>query len=328
MTKIMTPNKTTFPALKEKQQWKLHEKVEHSLKRIKEFYDHVDGKFYISFSGGVDSVVLLHLVRRLYPDTMAVFSNTTNEFPEILSFVKTVPNVHWVYPRMTFTDVMKRYGFPLVSKKVSRSITDLKNPTERNKNVRNLYLTGMNRKGEFVPSFKLAQKWLKLIDAPFSITSKCCDILKKEPIDRFTKKSGLYAFIGTMADDSNTRLQSYLKYGCNAFTCSDSTSRPLSIWTKQDIRDYISIHNLPYSSIYDDKVLSDGTIVKGEHNTGCQYCAFGAHLEKDRFLRLSLRRPKQFEAMMKQQNNGVSFRTALSFVGVYVPQKNLFGVYE
>lgn len=325
MTKIMTEPKTTFSALQEKQRWNLYQKVEHSLNRIREFYEHVDGKVYVSFSGGVDSVVLLHLVRTLYPDCIAVFSNTTNEFPEILSFVKKTPNVIWVYPKMTFTQVIKKYGFPLVSKKVSRSITDLKNPTDKNFNVRNLYLTGMNQKGEYVASFKLAKKWLKLIDAPFSITSKCCDILKKEPFNRFEKQSGFCAFIGTMADDSNTRLQSYLKHGCNVHSNTRPMSRPLSIWTKQDVWDYIRINNLEYSSIYDDKILEDGSVVKGEHNTGCQYCAFGAHLEKDRFVRLSLRRPKQFEAMMKQENNGVSFSSALKFVGVALPQKNLSG---
>lgn len=310
--------KTTFVALQEKQHYPLWKKVQHSQMRIKEFYEHVDGKVYISFSGGVDSVVLLHLVRSLYPDTVAVFSNTTNEFPEILSFVKKVPNVTWVYPKMTFTEVIKKYGFPLVSKKVARSIHDLRNPTDKNHNVRNLYLTGMNRKGAFVPSFKLAKKWLKLINAPFDITSKCCDVLKKEPFDRFERETNLCAFIGTMADDSNTRLQSYLKHGCNVHSDSRPMSRPLSIWTKQDIWDYILVNNLVYSSIYDDKTLSDGTIVKGEHNTGCQYCAFGAHLEKDRFIRLSLRRPKQYLAMMKQTNKGVAFSEALKFVGVNI----------
>lgn len=317
LPKMMYEQKTTLSALKEKQSYPLWLKVEHSKMRISEFYSKVNGEVFVSFSGGVDSVVLLHLVRSLYPDCKAVFSNTTNEFPEILSFVKTVPNVTWVYPKMTFTQVMKKYGFPLVSKKVARAIKDLKNPTDKNKNVRNLYLTGLNQFGNVCPTYKLSKKWLSLVDQDFNITSKCCDILKKDPIGKFQKSTGLYSFVGTMADDSSLRLQSYLRHGCNVYSSSDMSSRPLSIWTKQDIWDYIRINDLPYSSIYDDKVLSDGTIVKGEHNTGCQYCAFGAHLDKERFIRLSLRRPKQFEAMMKQENNGISFRSALKFVGAY-----------
>ena len=38
---------------------------------------------YISFSGGKDSTVLLHIVREMYPEIEAVFVNTGLEYPEI-----------------------------------------------------------------------------------------------------------------------------------------------------------------------------------------------------------------------------------------------------
>ena len=82
--------------------WSLEQKVIHALKRIEEFYEFMDGQVFVSFSGGKDSTVLLHLVRSLYPETVAVFSNTTNEFVEILEFVKTVPNCITVHPKIIF----------------------------------------------------------------------------------------------------------------------------------------------------------------------------------------------------------------------------------
>ena len=42
---------------------------------------------YLSYSGGLDSTVLLHMIRKeLGNDVPAVFSNTGLEFPEIVRF--------------------------------------------------------------------------------------------------------------------------------------------------------------------------------------------------------------------------------------------------
>lgn len=76
----------------------------------------------VSFSGGKDSTVLLDIVRNLYPDVKAVFSNTGLEYPEIRQFAMKHDNVDIVYPEMRFKDVITQYGYPLISKEVAEAI--------------------------------------------------------------------------------------------------------------------------------------------------------------------------------------------------------------
>ena len=74
--------------LKLMQNYPLWMKVEKTKQRIREWYEYYNGEVYVSFSGGKDSTVLLHLVRSIYPDVEAVFSDTGLEYPEIKEFVK------------------------------------------------------------------------------------------------------------------------------------------------------------------------------------------------------------------------------------------------
>ena len=80
----------------------LERKIQISQARIIDWYKHYSGNVVVSFSGGKDSTVLLHLVRSLYPDVKAVFSNTGLEYPEIQRFVKSFDNVDIVTPKMRF----------------------------------------------------------------------------------------------------------------------------------------------------------------------------------------------------------------------------------
>ena len=266
--------------LKQRQSLPLNIKIKLTLRRIKEFYEFNEGKVYVSFSGGKDSTVLLHLVRSIYPDVPAVFVNTGLEYPEIVDFVKTIPNLTIIRPKMSFKQVLDKYGYPVVSKKVARMINDLQNPTERNQASRNLYLHG-------VPPncmFKLPKKYYKLINCEFKISHKCCDIMKKNPIRIYNKETGNKAFIGTMASDSRMRMQSYLKTGCNSFEGSIQ-SIPLGFWLEKDVWSYLKKYKIPYSKIYD----------MGEDRTGCMFCMFGITMEKEnRFKRMKKSHPQLY----------------------------------
>ena len=102
-------------------------KVLKTQQRIREFVQHygVDG-VYVSFSGGKDSTVLLHLVRELYPEIEAIFVNTGLEYPEIQKFVRTFDNVTIIRPKMRFDEVIKTYGYPFISKEASERVANAK----------------------------------------------------------------------------------------------------------------------------------------------------------------------------------------------------------
>ena len=101
------------------------EKIQISTARIIEWYEHWNGKVAVSFSRGKDSTVLLNLVRNVYPNVTAVYSDTGLEFPEIKTFVKSFDNVVIVKPKLIFSEVVTKFGYPVVSKQCSRMIRDL-----------------------------------------------------------------------------------------------------------------------------------------------------------------------------------------------------------
>lgn len=108
--------------LKELQALPLSRKIQITQTRIIEWYLHFGGNVCVSFSGGKDSAVLLHIARQIFPDIPAVFSNTGLEYPEIQRFVRNTENVTIVTPDVRFTDVIQTYGYPLIGKEVAEAI--------------------------------------------------------------------------------------------------------------------------------------------------------------------------------------------------------------
>lgn len=283
--------------------------------RIEDFYEHFNGKVYMSFSGGKDSTVLADIVWGLFPDVPALFSNTGLEYPEIVEFVKRRKAegrpVEITRPKRTFRDVVLKDGFPLVSKKTAEMISRMQKPqNEGNANTRRLYMTGIRSDGVYVAGSKIPEKWKPLINAPFKTTATCCDALKKEPFKRYQKETGRMPISGMMSSEGGRRGGMNT---CNIFDGKEPQSRPMLFWSESDVWEYIKTRNLDYCEIYDDREV-DGRKVKGEKRTGCMFCAFGAHMEKEetRFQRMAISHPKQWNYCINKLGMG----EALDYIGV------------
>lgn len=299
----------TIQELQQRQQWPLHQKIDHALGTVEAFVARTGKVPYVSFSGGKDSTVLLDLVRRfLYPDIKAVFCNTGNEFPEIVKFVHHTENVTVIRPEMTVRQVLEKYGFPLISKEQALYIRQAK--TTKSAKLLALRLNGTDPKSGKVFG-KISEKWKYLIKAPFMLSEKCCECLKKRPFANYNKQTGELPILGIMAGESLTRTRGYIRRGgCNSFKENHPISHPISIWTDTDIWAYLKEFKVPYCELYD----------KGADRTGCMFCGFGAHIEKtSRFARLRELHPKAYDIFMEYTNNGITYREALERVGVQLP---------
>lgn len=373
----------TIQDLRVKQALPLDIKVSMTQQRIREWVDEygVDG-VYVSFSGGKDSTVLLHLVREMYPDIPAVFIDTGLEYPEIREFVRTFENVEWIRPEMNFKKVIETYGYPFISKEVSNCVDgarkylaklnqqnpetpeDTKIPyacymadmigTDRRidktnpdyqalqagkiPNCRLARLLGNLENKEGKPSKFNQTKYKFFLDAPFNISDKCCNVMKKKPVHAYEKRTGRKPIIATMAEESYLRTRKWLNEGCNAFDGKYPHSKPMSFWTNQDVLKYIRDNNIPIASVYGDIVemadpndLASNQIklfdlpetskkkeltTTGCRRTGCMYCGFGCHLNDDqRFVTMKETHPKQYEFIMKpKEKGGLGYKEVIDWI--------------
>lgn len=107
--------------LRQYQSLPLAAKIGMTTNRIIEWYEHFNGDVCVSFSGGKDSTVLAHLVHDWYPDVPLVFANTGLEYPEIQAFARKM-GAEFVRPKMQFSDVISKYGYPIISKENAEAI--------------------------------------------------------------------------------------------------------------------------------------------------------------------------------------------------------------
>lgn len=299
----------TIQELHERQAWSFDQKLDHAVATVENFCSRLQGRVFVSFSGGKDSTVLLDLCRRFVDkNMMAVFCNTGAEYPDVVKFVLSFDNVKIIKPASTFKEVLEQRGFPLISKETARYIRQARHTNSDKLRELRLHPREGKRFG-YIP-----KKWQFLVQKNFDVSEECCEVLKKRPFRKFCKEMKLRPLIATTVDESRLRMEAYIRRGgCSTFAENKEASYPLSIFSESDIYEYIHKFDLRLCDLYK----------KGFVRTGCMACGFGAHIDKERFNLLNKTCPRVAKKILCYENHGTKYKDALLAAGCTLPHELL-----
>jgi len=227
----------TFERISDVEEWQFksyEEKLEVANQIIKEALSK-SKRPAVAFSGGKNSLVVLHLVLKQKPDVIVAFNNTLVEYKETVKFVRWLAkewnlNFYEIKPPkgVNFWKIVKEYGFPTIR--------------------------AWHKDGVSEPA--------------------CCRFLKTEPVAEFYNKKHIDCFItGISAFESRARklgiasrgllrgvryVGHYGKLWNETLAC-----HPIALWTELDIWRYIEQNSLPVNPAYEKYGLD---------RTGCFCC--------------------------------------------------------
>lgn len=299
-----------------------------------EFMNKLSNQCFVSV-GGLDSIVLYLFLRKEGINVPAVSVSSLED--KSIQMVHRALGVQALKPLRSKVEVIREFGWPVISKEIAGKIDLLQHPTEDNATVRHAIITGETgaQGGWSTESrMQLAQKWLRLFGGwtneiegtdyghpDFFVSDKCCYYLKEKPCDDYAKETGRFPFMGLMASEGGRREKALMINGYNYYGVSTIRSAPFATFLRDDLLHLamdmntwylhhwemfpgIDGHPLDsivpsiYGEIYFDKYGIRQT--SKAQRTGCSMCGFGIQKEKrpHRFDLLYERNPKEWTMWM------------------------------
>lgn len=233
-------------------------KKAYAARRAWEFYNHPDvaGRCYVAV-GGLDSITLFLFLRSIGINVPGISvsmleDRSIQRVHKALGIKGLLPVVNPENGRpYSKVEVIRKFGWPVLSKETAQKISHLQHPTEKNATVRHAIITGETgayggyRKGT---RMKMSQKWLEKFGgpeneregtnyqtAPFLVSDLCCYYLKEKPCDDYARESGRFPYMGLMASEGGRRQKALILNGCNYISKDTKRSAPFAIFTRQDL---------------------------------------------------------------------------------------------
>lgn len=186
---------------------------------------------------------------------------------------------------VSFWFIAEQYGFPILGK----DATKLDAPRI---NI-NVFLKYSSEKSEG------NKKYYGILEEypDLRISHSCCVFIKERPSEKLQKKLGCSTlFRGLMASESRRRTFTFLDNGFLYKSDGYLYSQPLSIFTDNDIWEYIRSQDCPYAPLYD---LTDENGNKLFARNGCYVCGTGLAYVGNNIEILRKYYPQKWKGLMK-----------------------------
>ena len=338
--KKLFENTATIDQFRRNQKEAYGSKVGRAANLAWEFYHGVDGAAYVAV-GGLDSIVLYVFLRSIGINVPAVSVSSLED--KSVQKVHKALGVQALKPLRSKVEVIREFGWPVLSKEIAGKISLLQNPSEKNATVRHAIITGETGKqgGYRTESrMQLSRKWLEKFGGyenetenvhygkpDFLVSDKCCYYLKEKPCNDYAKQTGRWPYMGLMASEGGRRQKALMVNGCNYISPTTKRSAPFATFLRDDLLrlalcmdEWYREHSClfpgePVDTIIPEiygsiEVDADGKLFTTKaQRTGCSMCGFGIHMEQrpHRFDLLYERNPKEWELWMNhvvQQKDG------------------------
>lgn len=266
------------PLLKEKyQDVEVFSEIVRTFRKIQEHIGSHE-RISISVSGGSDSDCIVHLICTYFPEYLDkckfVFVNTGLEYDATKRHLCDLEKRYGIeidrIRGQSVVSVVRKYGFPILSKFKTTQINRWQKGSEYSKNI--IFYDGVKSFNAMKFNKRQRELAVYLKDNNITVSAACCDYSKKKP---------LHTYMHTYSIDLNVTGERQAEGGQRAIahkSCFEEKNNgvdkymPLWWWSNETKRIFKGTEGIRYSDCYE---------IYGMKRTGCCGCPFNLNIADD-----------------------------------------------